>query len=98
MKPHIARKLLKLPHNATNVQIKRAWKREMSAHHPDRHKNNEAQVKYCKALNEAKYTLMDSFEELSTTTKQKNIYYPFETAEEEYLFWERIIRDFNDEW
>lgn len=97
-KPQIARRLLKLPHNASNYQIKRARKREMIAHHPDRHENSEAKVKYCKALNKAKYTLFNSFEEISTTTKQKNIYYHFESAEEEYLFWERVIRGLNEEW
>lgn len=97
MKPHIAQRLLKLPPNASNYQIKRAWKREMALHHPDRHDNNKGNVKYCKALNKAKYTLLNSFEEICTT-KQKNIYYPFESVEEEYLFWERIIRGFNDEW
>lgn len=96
MKPHIARKLLKVNVNATNSEIKRAWKREMRVHHPDKHKNNDAKVKYCKSLNEAKYTLLDTFEEISTT-QRKNIYYPFDSPEEEFLFWEWVIRG-NDEW
>lgn len=96
MKPHIARRLLRVPHNATNAQIKRAWKREMLLHHPDKHKNNNVKVKYCKSLNEAKYTLLDTFQEISST-QRKNIYYPFDSPEEEFLFWEWVIRG-DDEW
>lgn len=90
MKPQIARKLLKVPLNATNKQIKYAWKREMKIHHPDLHENKKSKVKYCISLNIAKYTLLNTFQEISETHR-KNIYYPFDSYEDELLFWEQII-------
>ena len=57
--------VLGLPHNATDEQIKRAYRKLAMEYHPDRNRNNEAEARF-KEINEAYEVLSDS---------QKRTYY-----------------------
>ena len=91
MKPSIARRLLQVDKFATKQEIKIAWKRKMIVHHPDKHMNSLAKVRYCTNLNIAKNTLLNNVNDYSSK-KRKNMYYPFDSQEEEYKFWDNIIQ------
>lgn len=92
MKPDIARKLLNVSKTCTQKEIKIAWKRKMKKYHPDIYKNSKKNESYCKQLNEAKFTLLENFVEISET-QRKSIYYPFDSVAEEYEFWEKIMNN-----
>lgn len=93
MNQFLAKKLLHLHYdNPSHKQIKSAWKSQIRKHHPDLHNNSKESHKKCIMLNKA-YTFLIAeydYEEYPTKTKVK--FYPFDSFEDECLFWDSLTR------
>jgi len=100
MKPHIARRLLKVSQHANHHDIKQAWKKQLIKHHPDHNKNSVHSLKYTRALLEARDTLLELENTDILHYKNDYYFYPFTSEQQEFIFWQLIIKglDQDDTW
>ena len=92
MKVHIACKLLKLETCTCSSEVNKAWRRQMLIHHPDHNKSNKHSIVMTKALHNARKILLSECNKSVSKAHQHNYFYPFNSIQQEYLFWDNVIK------